>query len=256
MDPAVDLSRVALIIPALNEAPGLRILLPKLKEIGVGRVIVGDNGSTDETAEIVRAHGATHVLQTKRGYGAACWAAMQRLDHGSDVVVFLDADLSDETSLLPDIAGPILRGQCDFVVSSRVRHLREPGAMTTPQHIANILFPILMRVGWGHRYTDMGPFRAIRRASLAEMNMRDRAFGWTIEMQIRAVEMGLRILEIPVPYRRRKGKSKISGTVIGSMRAAWWISRTCAGLWLTRHRRQVSAGRSRPSAPPGPNDPR
>jgi len=242
MNPAGNLSRVAVVIPALNEAPSLRELLPKLNELGVGRVIVGDNGSTDETAAVVRENDAIHAVEPKRGYGAACWAAMQHLDQRTDVVVFLDADLSDDPSLMPALVDPILRDECDFVVSSRVRRLREAGAMTTPQHVANILFPILMRIGWGHRYSDMGPFRAIRQTSLDAMNMKDRAFGWTIEMQIRAVEMGLRIREIPVPYRRRKGKSKISGTIRGTLRAAWWISRTCVGLWLSRrHRRTTDA---------------
>lgn len=241
----VDLTGTAVIIPALNEAPSLRVLLPILKDMSLGRIIVGDNGSTDDTREVVESHGATWVYEPRRGYGAACWAGMQHLPESIEIVTFLDADMSDDPTLLPQLARPIANDECDFVVSTRVPQLREPGAMTFPQRFANILFPILIRLGWGHRYTDMGPFRAIRRTSLDAIGMRDRAFGWTIEMQIRAVELGLRIREVPVSYRRRKGKSKISGTIRGVVLAAYWIIRTCAGLWLTK--RQRVRGTERPA---------
>ena len=285
---ALDLSRVAVIIPALNEAESLDILLPMLASMNLGQILVCDNGSTDGTGDVATAHGAACVRADRRGYGAACFAGMQHLDrllenvaaapcggrpewteprvaaatgggragldiapmhslrplvqqpvkNGIDVVVFLDADLSDDPAMLPRLVEPILANQCDFVVGSRVKALREPGSMSVPQAFANRLFPLLMRLGWGHRYRDMGPFRAVRRSSLEAMGMRDRAFGWTIEMQIRAVELGLRIEEVPVPCRRRaRGSSKVSGTVGGVLRAAYWITRTCAALWLTKSRR-------------------
>ena len=233
----IDLTRTAVIIPALNEAPSLSKLLPILETMSVGQVLVCDNGSTDNTREVVDRSGAQWVLEPRRGYGAACWAGMGALAPSIEIVAFLDADLSDDPMLLPELVRSIAEDECDFVVSARVPHLREPGSMTFPQRVANVLFPILIRLGWGYRYTDMGPFRAIRRTSLEAIRMRDRAFGWTIEMQIRAVENRLRIREIPVPYRRRQGKSKISGTVRGTILVAYWIIRTCVTLWLTRHRR-------------------
>ncbi len=235
----VDLTRTAVIIPALNEAPSLGVLLPMLRSMPLGQTIVCDNGSTDDTRAVAESNGVTWIREPKRGYGAACWAGMQHLASSIEIVVFLDADLSDDATMLPELVRPIVNGECDFVVSTRVPRLREPGSMTFPQHAANILFPILIRLGWGHRFTDMGPFRAITRESLDAIGMHDRAFGWTIEMQIRAVELGLCIREFPVPYRRRKGRSKISGTVRGVVLAAYWIIRTCVGLWLTKRRRMT-----------------
>lgn len=239
-----DLSHVSVIIPALNEAASLRILLPLLTRLELGQIIVCDNGSTDDTRAVVDEQAGEQavqwILETSRGYGAACFAGMQHLAPDTEIVVFLDADLSDDPALLPALVEPIRSGSSDFVLGARVRELREPGAMTPPQRLANALFPWIMRIGWGHRYIDMGPFRAIRRDALDAIGMNDRAYGWTIEMQIRAVELGLRIQEVPVPYRRRaKGPSKISGTIRGVVLAAYWITKTCGALWLTkRHRRK------------------
>ncbi len=235
--PSVDLSHVAVIIPALNEARGLSTLLPMLEEMGLGQILVCDNGSTDDTREIVETRGAVWVYEPRRGYGAACFAGMQRLAPSSRIIVFLDADLSDDPTLLPSLVEPIVGGESDFVIGARVARLRERGSMTFPQIFANRLFPLLIKLGWGHSYEDMGPFRAIGRASLEAIAMQDRAYGWTIEMQIRAVELGLRIREIPVPYRKRRGRSKISGTVRGVFLAAYWITRTCSVLWLTKRSR-------------------
>lgn len=236
-----SLRRVAVIIPALNEAANLAVLLPQVAALGVGQVIVGDNGSTDGTGRVARGHGADVATEPKRGYGAACHAAMQLLGLQADVVVFLDADLSDDVTMLPDLAGPILRDECDFVLGTRVAALRTAGAMTLPQRFANWLMPRVVALGWGHRYTDLGPFRAIRRSCLEAIDMQDRAYGWTIEMQIRAVEMGLRIHEVPVPYRPRVGRSKISGTLRGTLLAARWIIGTAASLYMTRNRRRRGA---------------
>jgi glycosyltransferase involved in cell wall biosynthesis len=245
-DTPIDLSRVAVIIPALNEAKSLAELLPLLIEMSLGQILVCDNGSTDDTSAVARANGATAVYEPQRGYGAACWAGMQRLAPQIEVVVFLDADLSDDPTWLPQLAVPILKGESDFVLGARAADLQEKGAMTFPQRFANRLFPLLMRIGWGYAYTDMGPFRAIRRTALDAIDMEDRAYGWTIEMQIRAVELGLRIREIPVPYRKRVGsKSKVSGTIRGVILAAWWISYTCVSLWLTKGRRARGIADSR-----------
>lgn len=232
------LADVAVIIPALNEAESLAVLLPQLLSIGPGQIIVCDNGSTDATRSVVQANGVQYVSEPRRGYGAACFAGMQHLSPAARIVVFLDADLSDDATQLPRLAEPIIRGESDFVIGARAQRLRQAGSMTFPQRFGNGLFPVLIRLGWGYTFTDLGPFRAIRKTALDAIDMQDRAFGWTIEMQIRAVELGLRILEVDVPYRKRPhGPSKISGTIRGVFSAAYWITRTCAGLWLTRRRR-------------------
>ena len=233
----LSLAGVAVVIPALNEAESLRTLLPTLRAMSLDQIIVCDNGSTDATREVVESNQCDWVYEPRRGYGAACFAGMRQLADTIHIVVFLDADLSDEPSRLLDLVSPIIAGECDFVVGTRESALREPGSMTFPQRVANIIFPTLLWIGWGFRYTDMGPFRAIARWALDRIDMKDRAYGWTIEMQIRAVEENLRILEIPVPYRKRKGRSKISGTVRGVALATYWIIRTCAVLFVTKGRR-------------------
>jgi len=234
---AIDLSRVALIIPALNEAKNLAELLPHLAAFRLGQILVCDNGSTDDTTAVVEHFGATWVHEPRPGYGAACYAGMQVLDDRTEVVAFVDADLSDDIAKLGDLVRPIIEDECDFVIGARVPDLREPGSMTIPQRFANWLMPLMIRLGWGYRFTDLGPFRAIRRPSLDAIDMQDRAYGWTIEMQIRAVELGLRIREVPVAHRnRRHGRSKISGTVRGVLLAAYWIMRTCMLLGLTKRR--------------------
>lgn len=236
--PATDLGGVAVIIPALNEAESLAALLPRLRAMRLGQVLVCDNGSTDDTRHITESHGALWVYQKQRGYGAACFAGLQALAPTSHTVVFVDADQGEEVAMLPDLVAPIACDDCDLVVGARVRALREPGATTLAQRFANWLLPAIIRIGWRHRYTDLGPFRAIRRSSLEAIGMKDRAFGWTIEMQIRAVELGLRIREMPVPHHRRRiGRSKITGTLRGVALAGYWIIRTCGALWLTRRRR-------------------
>jgi glycosyltransferase involved in cell wall biosynthesis len=235
---SLDLSQVALIIPALNEAECLAVLLPLLRSLELGQTIVCDNGSTDATRDVVERNGALWVYESKRGYGAACWAGMQRLATSVQVVAFMDADLSDDPAMLPAMVEPVVSGDCDLVLGARAAHLRDPGSTSFPQRVANRLFPALIRLGWGHTFADLGPFRAIRRSCLDAINMQDRAFGWTIEMQVKAVELGLRIREIFVTYRKRPaGSSKISGSVRGACLAAYWITRTCAGLWFTKRRR-------------------
>ncbi len=239
-EPAQDLRRVCVIIPALNEAQSLRTLLPVVRSLGVGRIIVADNGSTDATARIARDCGAIVVREPRRGYGAACAAGLAHVGPECDVIAFLDADLADDPQRLPVLAAPVLAGRADLVIGCRLPELREPGAMTLPQRFGNALATALIRLGWGYAYRDLGPFRVIRRDALEAIDMQDRAFGWTVEMQVRAVELGLRIEQIGVPYRRRTGVSKISGTVGGVVRAGYWILRTLGGLYWTRRRRVAS----------------
>ncbi|APZ96472.1 glycosyltransferase family 2 protein [Fuerstiella marisgermanici] len=219
-----DLSSVTVIIPALNEEASLPLVLGDLPE--VGQIIVVDNGSVDGTARVAADTGATVVEEPDRGYGAACLAGLDHIRHSilsgdpaPRVVVFLDADYSDHPDLLPQLVAPILNGQTELVLGSRLQGRREPGAMPPQSVYGNRLACFLMRLRFGVRYTDLGPFRAIAYESLCGLKMVDRNFGWTVEMQIKAARAELRTLEIPVPYRRRIGTSKISGTITGTIKA-------------------------------------
>jgi len=224
----VDLSRIAVIIPALNEEESLPLVLQDLP--AVGRVIVVDNGSTDATPRVANAGGAIVVSEPNRGYGAACLRGLAAIDdltaNGHDapcVVVFLDADYSDHPEQLIELVEPIVNNHADFVLGSRLLGKRESGAMPPQSVFGNWLACTLMRILFGIRYTDLGPFRAIEYRRLKQWEMTDQNFGWTVEMQIKAARHKLRILEIPVPYRCRIGQSKISGTIWGSVRAGWKI---------------------------------
>ena len=226
-----DYGRVAAVMPALNEAESLRRLLPELARFGLGQIIVGDNGSTDETARVVQENGGILAHEPRRGYGAACWAAMQKLGDDIEVVLFLDADSSDDLTHLPDLVEPILRNEADLVIATRDAPTVEKGALSRQQRFGNWLATCLIHSRWGFRYRDLGPFRAIGRQALERINMRDRAFGWTVEMQIRALQEHLRIKQTSVHYKRRIGRSKIGGTLCGSIRAGYWILTTIARHW-------------------------
>jgi glycosyltransferase involved in cell wall biosynthesis len=219
-----SLADVAVIIPALNEETSLPLVLADLP--AVGRVIVVDNGSTDATARLAAEAGALVVREPRRGYGAACLrglATIADLVAGGTtpprVVVFVDGDYSDHVEGLPALVAPIFADTADFVLGSRLLGEREPGAMPPQSLFGNRLACFLMRHLFGGRYTDLGPFRAIAYPALLRLGMVDRNFGWTVEMQIKATRAGLRTLEVPVPYRRRIGRSKISGTLVGTLKA-------------------------------------
>lgn len=238
-----SMSQVSVVIPVLNEEQSLPLVLRDLPMHGteaMHRVIVVDNGSTDATASVARNEGATVVEQPKRGYGSACLAGMEFIEQSIEsgeaapaVVVFVDGDYSDHPDLLPNLVAPIFANEQDFVLGSRILGKREPGAMPPQSIYGNKLACWLMRVFMGGQFTDLGPFRAIRYSSLRGLGMVDTNFGWTIEMQIKAVRANLKYLEIPVPYRKRIGASKISGTVSGTIRAGTKILATIAryGLW-------------------------
>jgi glycosyltransferase involved in cell wall biosynthesis len=225
---------VSIIIPALNEEKSLGELLPILNDLHVSQIIVADNGSTDSSREVAAGCGCTVVTETRRGYGAACAAGIEALDSDCKIVVFLDADLADDPAYLSRLVAPIAEDRADLVIGSRDAHLREPGCMTVPQRFGNWLATRLISLGWGFRYRDLGPFRAIGRDCLERMRMRDRAYGWTVEMQVRALQMGLRIEQVAVPYRRRVGVSKISGTVRGVCLAGYYILTTIVRLYFSR----------------------
>jgi glycosyltransferase involved in cell wall biosynthesis len=220
---------VAAIIPALNEEAAIASVLQNLPYDCVTSVIVVDNGSTDATAAIAAAHGAIVVHEPQRGYGAACLrgiAEAQRRE--ADIIVFLDADGADHPDDIALVLRPIIDGSADLVIGSRARGTRERGSLTIPQRFGNWLATWLIRLLWRTRFTDLGPLRAIPSTALANLHMQDRTYGWTVEMQIKAAQQGLRCHEIPVRYRRRVGTSKISGTVRGTIMAGVIILSTIA----------------------------
>lgn len=231
------LSRAAVVIPARDEAGSLARLLPVLQGFAPGQIVVADNGSLDGTGRVARSLGADVVVEPRPGYGAACAAGLAGLREAVDIVVFLDADLADDVDRLPDLVAPIASGEADLVIGVRPATLRAPGAMTPPQAFGNWLAVRLIDWLWGHRYTDLGPFRAIRRSALERLALADRRFGWTVEMQVRALQEGLRVVEIPVRYRARPlGRSKISGTMRGVLGAGGSILYTIGRLWCTDRR--------------------
>ncbi len=216
--------RVACVIPALNEERAIGRVISDIPQ-WVDQIVVADNGSTDATAGVARAHGAEVVEQPERGYGAACLAGLAHV-RSSDVIVFLDGDYSDRPAEMTRLVDPIIQDRADMVIGSRVLGQRERGALTLPQVFGNWLATRLIRLFWGVRYTDLGPFRSIRTSSLNALQMEDRNFGWTVEMQIKAAMKDLRACEVPVSYARRIGVSKISGTIRGSVMAGFVILST------------------------------
>ena len=213
---------VAVIIPVLNEERSIGAVLNDIPKEFNSDVVVVDNGCTDRTPEIAREHGARVVEEPRRGYGYACLRGIQALDH-PDVVVFLDGDYSDYPEEMRQLIAPIVEDRADLVIGSRALGTREKDALPPHSAFGNKIASFLINALFGHRYTDLGPFRAIRSASLQELEMVDTTWGWTVEMQVKAIQKKLRILEIPVSYRKRIGESKISGTLIGSIKAGYKI---------------------------------
>lgn len=228
--------RVFVVMPALDEQDAIGLVIAELPDGWVDAVVVADNGSTDRTAEVARAGGAHVVAEPRKGYGRACLTALDAVfargavpacegapARSGDVIVFLDADHSDYPDDLPSLVLPILGGEQDLVLGSRVLGGASLRALLPQAWFGNRLCCFLLRVLYGAKYTDLGPFRAIRAGVLEDLAMGDEGFGWTVEMQIKAAERDLRTLEVPVRYRERIGQSKITGTFSGTVRAGYRI---------------------------------
>ena len=211
-------SRISIIIPAYNEESSIGLVLDALPQEKLHEIIVVDNGSTDATARVAQEHGARVVKEPRKGYGSACLKGIDELD-APDIVVFIDGDFSDFPEEIVLLIGPIETGEKDFVLGSRMILPKSQSALLPQARYGNRLAVFLIKLFFKHEFTDLGPFRAIRYSSLMSIGMKDMDFGWTVEMQIKAVRNGLRIREVPVNYRKRVGISKITGTVLGTFRA-------------------------------------
>lgn len=217
---------VSIVIPTLNEAEAIGAVIREIPLAYTADIIVADSGSTDGTRDIARAAGA-RVIEAGRGYGRACALGAALADPASRVIVYLDGDGADRGDLIDRIAGPVLSGSHDLVLASRTLGDREPGSMLWHQVLAGRLAGLGIGLRYGVRYTDMCAFRAIDRSALQTLDLRERTYGWNVEMQMQAARAGLRIREVPMPYRRRLGgSSKVAGSLGGTLRAATRIAAT------------------------------
>jgi glycosyltransferase involved in cell wall biosynthesis len=224
---------VSAVIPCLNEENAIAEVVRECLSFGADEVVVVDGGSTDCTVERATSAGARVVIELRHGYGRACAAGVGATRPDSEVLIFLDGDGSDVPAFLPAIAGPVVEGAADFVMGSRLRGRREPGSLTPQQIVAGHMAGALLRIVYGQRFTDMSPFRAIRRDRLLRLGMREMTYGWNLEMQMRAAAAGLRVLEIAVDHRRRKGGvSKVSGNLRAGVAAAVTVCATFFRLAL------------------------
>ena len=228
MDPSIKV-----IIPAYNEADSIKKVIGDIPTL-VSEIIVVSNNSSDATETIARSAGATVLKEERRGYGYACLKAMEyisELHSKPDIIVFLDGDYSDYPEQLLEIIEPIIKDKIDFVVGARDKKLREKGSMTSPQIFGNWLATRLMRLFFRSKFTDLGPFRAITYTKLLDLNMEDKTYGWTVEMQLKALRQKYSYVEVPVKYRNRIGDSKVSGTIKGTIFAGvkilGWIFKYC-----------------------------
>ncbi|HEV2551724.1 MAG TPA: glycosyltransferase family 2 protein [Stellaceae bacterium] len=237
--------RIAVVIPTLNEEEPIGPVVHAVPRDLVDEIVVADSGSTDRTVDRARDAGARVVVETDRGYGRACAAGFAAV-RDCDIVVFLDGDGSDRPELIPTLIEPILAGAYDFVIGSRTRGEREPGSMSFHQVLAGYGAGTLTRMLYGVTYTDMCAFRAIRREALERLGMREMTYGWNLEMQMKAARAGLSILEVPIAHRRRTGgASKVSGTVLGTIKASLRIILTFARVAFEGHRSLEVNERSR-----------
>ena len=224
------MNKISVIIPALNEEKSISKVINSIPKY-VSEIIVVDNGSTDKTSKIAKSKGALILFESKKGYGHACIKAIEFLKFNPpNIIVFLDGDYSDYPEEMDLLIKPIIKNKYEFVMGARIKELREPGSMTLQQVFGNFLACFLLKVLYGVNFKDLGPFRAIKWESLQKLKMKDKTFGWTIEMQLKAIKHKLKYLEVPVKYRNRIGKSKISGTLTGTIMAGYKIL-----LWIFKY---------------------
>lgn len=223
--------RIEVIIPANNEEQSIANVIQAIPKQNIHRIIVVDNASTDQTSEIAKSCNAHVIDEPQRGYGKACLRGIAEASQ-ADVIVFVDGDFSDDPSEMTLVLEPIIRKDMDMVIGSRILGKRERGALPFHANFGNRLACFLIKHLFGYTFTDLGPFRAITKKALDQLDMRDETYGWTVEMQTKAAMHGLRCCEVPVSYRKRVGKSKISGTVNGSVKAGTMILYTIFSLWI------------------------
>jgi glycosyltransferase involved in cell wall biosynthesis len=228
----LDFGNVCVIIPCLDEAEAIGPCVAAIRAAGLTEIVVVDGGSRDATVSAARAAGAQVVVETRRGYGRALMAGVAATR--ADVLLFIDGDGSDRPEMIPDVVGPILRDEADFVMGTRLKGQRERGSLAPAQILAGHLAGLLIRLRYGVSFTDMSPFRAIRRTTLADLAMREATFGWNLEMQMRVAAAGLRVREVPVGQRQRVGgQSKVSGDWLTAAKAAAVLARTFTRLALS-----------------------
>ncbi len=216
----IDDKRIVVIIPAFNEEESLPKVIADIPNF-VDEIIVSNNGSTDKTEEVAKSLGVTVLNEYEKGYGAACLKAIEYIKNKQiDIVVFLDGDYSDHPQEMDLIVEPIINNEVDLVIGSRMLGKREQGAMLPQAVFGNWLSAFLIKLFWNYNFTDLGPFRAIKYSSLQQLKMQDRNFGWTVEMQIKAAKHKMKCKEVPVSYRKRIGKSKVTGTIKGTVKAS------------------------------------
>ncbi|WP_044402298.1 glycosyltransferase family 2 protein [Lacinutrix sp. Hel_I_90] len=219
------MTKIKVIIPAYNEQDSIALVIHDIPEI-VDEIIVVNNNSTDNTVEHAKNAGATVLTENRKGYGYACLKGMDYLSKHSqkpDIIVFLDGDYSDYPEELTKLIAPIINKNIDFVIGARVKRLRESGSMTPQQVFGNWLATFLMKLLFSAEFTDLGPFRAIKYDKLLGLNMEDKTYGWTVEMQLKALKQKLSYIEVPVKYKQRIGVSKVSGTIKGTIFAGFKI---------------------------------
>ena len=229
-----DRKKISVIIPAYNEQDSVGLVLKGIPSALIDEVVLVNNASTDKTAEVAKQAGATVLMENQKGYGKACLKGIDYLNGKTDkpeIVVFLDADYSDHPEELSNLIKPIIENGFDMVLGSRSLGERERGSMTPQQVFGNWLACLLMKWLFDSRFTDLGPFRAIKYEKLVELNMRDEDFGWTVEMQVKAIKKGYKYTEVPVSYRKRIGVSKVSGTIYGTVMAGYKIITTIFKYW-------------------------
>jgi glycosyltransferase involved in cell wall biosynthesis len=238
--------KVSVVIPALNEEAVIERTVASVLCEAVSEVIVVDNGSSDRTADLARKAGARVVSEPLRGYGRAMISGVSNVEDGCEIIVQMDADLSDDPREMSLLLGPIVDDGYDLVLGSRLLGTREKHSMTASQIFGSKLASLLLRLIYGVRYTDMGPFRAIRSSCLKSLDMREKTYGWSIEMQVKAASRGLRVKEVPVTWRNRiGGESKVAGTLSGSVRAGVRILWTIARLWKEERSARTKASQRR-----------